>query len=161
MSLISPRARFAVTVAIVTFSVLNALAAKHIRAPEARVIGTWIGQSICTGNRPACKNEEVVYRFIAVPGKPDTVTLYADRVLAGQRIPMYKLDFVYDAVKGTLSGEFTRRQTHGVWRYQLSGDVLEGDLMILPGKEIGRKVKVHRVAEDKVPKAPPLTDYEG
>jgi len=128
-------------------------------APQAP-IGTWTGQSICVGNHPACKNEEVVYRFVAVPGKVDAVILYADKILNGERVPMGKLDFNYDATKGTLTGEFTKRQTHGIWRFQISGDALEGDLMLLPNKDIGRTVKAHRVDESKVPKAPPLVDYD-
>jgi len=124
-----------------------------------KVIGTWTGQSICVGDRPACKNEEVVYRFVEVSGKTDLLTLYADKILDGKRVPMGKLDFIYDARRGALSGEFTRGQTHGVWRYQISGDQMEGDLMILPDKTIGRKVAVHRTSDEKVPKAPALTEY--
>ena len=34
------------------------------RAMDASsVVGTWSGESICVGNRPACKDEVVVYRF--------------------------------------------------------------------------------------------------
>jgi hypothetical protein len=126
------------------------------------VIGTWTGESICTDpNRPACKNEVIVYRFVPVEGKSDVLTLYADKILNGERVPMSKLDFTYDEKKGTLSCEFVRRQTHGLWSFQVAGDVMEGTLVLLPNKQLGRKVKAHRVTEDKVPKAPPLTEYEG
>lgn len=121
---------------------------------------TWTGESICVGDRPACRNEVVVYRFMAVYGRADLVTLYADKIIEGKRVPMYKLDFVYDREKGRLSGEFTRRQTRGIWLYQISADQLEGTLMLLPEKKTGRRVKVHRVSEDRVPKAPPLSEYE-
>ncbi|MGB8508773.1 MAG: hypothetical protein WCD76_10230 [Pyrinomonadaceae bacterium] len=126
----------------------------------AEVVGTWTGESLCAGHRPACKNEEVVYRFTRVSMRDDLVTLYADKVLNMKRVPMYKLDFVYDADKGTLSSEFTRGQTHGLWRYQFEGDVLEGTLMLLAGKEVGRRVRVHRVAGDQLPEAPSLDEYE-
>ncbi|MDX6614769.1 MAG: hypothetical protein QOD75_3955 [Blastocatellia bacterium] len=126
----------------------------------ADVAGTWTGRSICVGNRPACKNEEVVYRFVPVPGKSDLVTLYADKILDGKRVPMGKLDFVYDKEKGTLSCDFKRGQTHGLWSYQLSGDNLQGTLVIFPDKNVGRTVQAHRTTEDRVPKAPPLTEYE-
>jgi hypothetical protein len=39
----------------------SAAAAKLAEASS--VIATWHGESICLGNRPACRNEEVVYRF--------------------------------------------------------------------------------------------------
>ena len=32
------------------------------------ILGTWTGTSTCVGNQPACKNETVVYRFVAVDG---------------------------------------------------------------------------------------------
>jgi len=48
------------------------------------VLGTWKGESICFGNRPACKNEVVVYRFEAIPGKAKVVTLFADKIIEGK-----------------------------------------------------------------------------
>ena len=135
-------------------------AANMTNADATKVIGTWTGESICVGYRPACKNEVVVYRFVAVPGKSDVVTLYADKILDGKRVPMGKLDFVYDEKKNELSGEFTRRQTHGLWQFKVTGDVIEGTLVLLPDKSVGRQVKVHRTTEDKVPEAPSLTEYE-
>ena len=125
------------------------------------VIGTWKGESICVGDRPACKNEVVVYRFEAVAGKPDAVTLFADKIINGQREPMGKLDFQYDEAKGALSGEFTRGQTHGLWQFQVSGDAMEGTLAILPARDLARRVKVRRVREDEVPAAPARESYEG
>ncbi|MEA2204166.1 MAG: hypothetical protein QOE77_942 [Blastocatellia bacterium] len=150
-----------ITLAAAACATVIARQSPHTGASTQGINGTWTGQSVCVGNRPACKNEEIVYRFVAVPGKVDTVTLYGDKILNGERVPMGKFDCNYDAAKGTLSCEFTRRQTHGIWRYQISGDALEGDLMLLPNKDIGRTVKAHRVDESKVPKAPPLVDYEG
>lgn len=125
------------------------------------VIGTWTGESICVGNRPACKNEVVVYRFEAVAGKPGVVTMFADKIINGQREPMGKLDFQYDQAKGTLSGEFTRGQTHGLWQFQVSGDTMEGTLVILPARDIGRRVKVRRARDTEVPAAPARDQYEG
>ena len=119
------------------------------------------GESICAGDRPACKNEVVVYRFEAVAGKPGVVTLLADKIINGQREPMGKLDCQYDEAKGTLSGEFTRGQTHGLWQFQISGDTMEGTLVILPARDLARRVKVRRVREDQVPAAPARELYEG
>ena len=118
------------------------------------VIGTWTGESICSGDRPACKNEVVVYRFEPIAGKPGLVTMLADKIIEGKREPMGKLDFQYDEAKGTLSCEFTRGQTHGLWQFQISGDTMEGTLVVLPDRAVGRRVKVRRVREDQVPAAP-------
>ncbi|MFN7930046.1 MAG: hypothetical protein U0Y68_19410 [Blastocatellia bacterium] len=76
------------------------------RAVAPAVLGTWTGESICVGNRPACKNEVVVYRFEAVPGKPQVIAWLADKIIEGKRVPMGKLEFQYDEVKGRLSCDF-------------------------------------------------------
>lgn len=124
------------------------------------VVGTWTGESTCFGNRPACKNEVVVYRFEPIAGKPGMVTMLADKIIEGKREPMGKLDFQYDEAKGTLSCEFTKGQTHGLWQFQISGETMEGTLVVLPDRTLGRRVKVKRVREDQVPAAPARELYE-
>ena len=81
------------------------------------VVCTWTGESICVGNRPACKNEMVVYRFEPVVCKSTLVTLLADKIIKGKRVPMYKLDFQYDEAKRTLSC--------GRWEYRIAGDTMD------------------------------------
>ena len=130
------------------------------RRVSSSVIGTWHGESICVGNHPACKKEEVVYRFEEVSGKPGVVTLPADKIIDGKRVPMGSLEFQYDEAKGTLSCEFTRRQTHGLWEFKLTGDKMEGTLVLFPDKSVARRVKVTRVSEDQVPAAPGRELYE-
>ena len=136
-------------------------AATSVHAAHASLLGTWKGESICIGNRPACKNEIVVYRFESVAGKSDVVLLLADKIIEGKRIPMGKLGFGYDQAKGELSCEFTIRQTHGLWQYKVSGDSMEGTLVLLPDRELARRVKVKRVSEDEVPAPPARNEYEG
>ncbi|HSS18728.1 MAG TPA: hypothetical protein VLL54_01390 [Pyrinomonadaceae bacterium] len=137
----------------------------HSRAASpslnAFVLGTWTGESICVGNRPACKNEVVVYRFEEIAGKPAAVTMLADKIIQGKREPMGKLECQYDESKGTVTCEFTIRQTHGLWQYQISGDTMEGTLVLLPNKEVGRRVKVKRVDDKELPAAPDRKDYDG
>lgn len=130
-------------------------------AAPASVLGTWKGESICTGNRPACKNEIVVYRFEAVAGKRGVVLQLADKIIEGKRVPMGKLEFQYNETKGELSCEFTVRQTHGLWQYKVSGDSLEGTLVLLPDRELVRRVNAKRVGEGEVPAAPPKEAYDG
>src|SRR6476619_1314369 len=153
-----------ITAAVLTTALL-ALASATVSSScqkadtDNQLAGTWTGKSLCVGDRPACKNEVVVYRFISVPGKTDLFTVYGDKIVDGKRVVMGKLDFVYDKAKGTVSSEFTRGQTHGIFNFQLSGDTLKGTLIILPEKTVGRTIEVQRVTENKVPKAPPLSDY--
>jgi hypothetical protein len=128
---------------------------------HASALATWKGESICVGNRPTCKNEVVVYRFEAIAGKPDRALLLADKIIDGKRVPMGKLELRYDESKREMSGEFTRGQTHGLWQYKVTGDSMEGTLVLLPDRELVRRVNVKRVREDEVPPPPARESYEG
>jgi len=123
------------------------------------IVGTWTGESICVGNRPACKNEVVVYRFEPVAGNSTVLTLLADKIIKGKRIPMYKLDFQYDESRRTLSCDFTKGRTRGTWEYKITGDSIEGTGIVMAGKSVARSVKVKRVKEDQVPAAPDHNSY--
>ena len=125
----------------------------------AGVTGTWSGESICVGNRAACKNEMVVYRLEPVAGKSTVVTLLADKIFNGKRVPMYKLDFQYDEARRTLSCEFTQGHTRGTWEYKVLGDAMEGTGIVRAGKSVARRVKVKRVREDQLPAAPDRDAY--
>jgi len=124
--------------------------------------GTWTGKSICVGNnRPACKDETVVYRFVPFTGAPWQLRLLADKIIEGKRVPMGALMFQYDDKAHGLRCEFKKGNTHGVWSFAVAGDSLTGDLVTLPGGEKGRDVRAVRVTdESKLPEAPSLKDYE-
>lgn len=124
------------------------------------IAGTWTGTSTCVGNRPACRNETVVYRFVLIDGNPHQVRLLADKVVDGRRVAMGALVFDVNETSGVLRSEFKRGQTHGVWSYTVAGDTMTGTLVILPEGTVGRDVKVRRVNDDSVPEAPPVSDYD-
>jgi hypothetical protein len=109
------------------------------------LVGEWEGESVCTDkNRPACRDEHVVYRIAAPPDEKGVVHLSAYKVVAGERELMYELDFKYDPARATLRGEFERNTTRGVWEYKVEGDTMEGTLTILPAGTLGRRVKVKK-----------------
>lgn len=116
----------------------------------SKVLGDWEGESVCTGSRPACKNEHVVYHVKKKEGEADTVSLAADKIINGKPEEMGVLECKYDASKSTLTCEFTVNSTHGVFEFTIKGDEMEGTLKILPAGTLGRNIKVK-----KVPDAPP------
>ena len=127
---------------------------------NANILGTWKGDSICVGsNRPACKNEVVVYRFEEISGKPGKAMMFADKIVGGKREPMGKLEC---SVTGgsDVSCEFNINQTHGLWHYTLQGQSLDGTLVLLPRKELIRTVNTRRANEADLPAAPAKSDYE-
>ena len=128
---------------------------------QPSALGTWKGESLCVGNHPSCKNEVVVYRFEEVPGKPGVVVLLADKIIEDRRVPMGKLEFQNDETKGELSCEFSRGQMHGLWQFKVIGDGMEGTLVLLPNKELVRRVGVKKVRAEEVPAPPAREMYEG
>lgn len=160
------RAAFATFVQVFVFVaclgaiVLPATPTLLAQATPRLLVGTWTGTSTCVGNRPACKNETVVYRFIPVEGHPSQVRQLADKIIDGRRIPMGALVFDYDAIAGTLRGEFKRGETHGVWSFTVTENTMKGTLVILPEGSVVRDVMVRRVTDDKLPPAPPISDYD-
>jgi hypothetical protein len=160
MGRIGPRLATCLALALAACAACAAGRPRDERPGAAAVLGTWTGTSVCVGNRPACKNEEVVYRFVPVDGKPEFVRLLGDKIIDGKRVPMGALELRYDEADHSLTGEFMRGQTHGMWRFTVSGDAMKGNLFTLPDKTVARDVDVHRVRDDEVPPAPPLEEYE-
>jgi hypothetical protein len=116
----------------------------NVADEREKLVGDWTGDSLCQGYRPACHDEKVVYHITKTPDKPDTVTLSADKIVDGKLELMGVLEFKYDSEKGTLTGEFTRGNTHGVWELVVKGDTMEGTLIVLPDKTLARRVKVKK-----------------
>ena len=117
----------------------------------SKVLGDWEGKSVCVDkNRPACKNEHVVYHITKKDGEVEAVTMRADKIVNGKPVDMGTLDCKHDASKSTLTCEFTVNSTHGVFEFAINGDEMEGTLKILPAGTLGRRIKVR-----KVPDAPP------
>ena len=131
------------------------------QSKQSAISGTWTGTSTCVGNKPACKNETIVYRFIPVDGHLSQVRLLADKIIEGKRIPMYTLVFEYDERNGKLTSEFRRGNTHGIWSYSIAGESMTGALEVLPERSVARDVKAHRVGDAEVPTAPAINEYEG
>ena len=161
LNILKSKLACALLVAAVAFCLCPVRSSRAFANPPSAV-GSWTGESVCTDkNRPACKNEVVVYRIEEIPGKQGVLLLLADKIIEGKRDPMGKLECKYDEAESTLSCEFTRRQTHGLWEYKVSGDQMEGTLVLLPEKTVGRRVKVRRAKDDEVPAAPARELYEG
>src|ERR1700730_14631993 len=108
------------------------------------LVGNWTGDSICVGNRPACHDEQVIYRISKAPDSSGNVTITADKIVNGKPELMGVLDFKYDSEKQTLVCDFTRGNTHGLWELTVDGNTMEGTLMVLPDKTLVRRIKVKK-----------------
>ena len=119
----------------------------------SKVLGDWEGESVCVDkNRPACKNEHVVYHITRKEGEADAALIAADKVVNGKPEYMGTLECKHDAAKSTLTCEFTVNSTHGVFEFAVRGDEMEGTLKTLPAGTIGRNIKVRKVTDAPPPK---------
>lgn len=115
----------------------------------SKVLGDWEGESVCVDkNRPACKNEHVVYHITKKDGEADAVSIQADKIVNGKPEDMGTLDCKHDAAKSTLTCEFTVNTTHGVFEFTIRGDEMEGTLKLLPSGTLGRKINVKKLPKE-------------
>lgn len=141
------------TLTVVLVSAMSALRQNRDASDSlSKVLGEWEGESVCVDkNRPACKNEHVVYHIKQKDGEADAVTIAADKIVNGKPEEMGVLECKYDSAKSTLTCEFTVNSTHGVFEFTVKGDEMDGTLKILPAGTLGRRINVKRVPADAPP----------
>ena len=112
----------------------------------SKLVGNWSGESICVDKEkfPSCNDEQIVYRIVIANGKPNTVTVTADKIVNGKPETMGVLDFVYDAQKRMLTSEFKNSRVHVIFELAVQGSVLEGTLATLPERTLVRRIKVKK-----------------
>jgi hypothetical protein len=110
------------------------------------IVGTWSGSSVCVDRQaaPACNDEQVVYDINASPGKPNTVTANADKVVDGKRLSMGVLELTRDAKSGSWTSELETPRVHGLWRLTVNGAVLTGTLTLLPSRAVVRRIDLRK-----------------
>jgi len=112
----------------------------------SKLLGDWSGESICVNKEkfPSCNDEQVVYRIVVAPGKTDTVTITADKIVNNKPVTMGTFDFSYDARKQMLTSEFKNDRVHIIFELAVKGDLLEGTLATLPDQTLVRRIKVKK-----------------
>ena len=118
--------------------------------------GEWHGSSICTDRvrAPACKDEEVVYRFSrpeppappVPPAPPNTTGLHlaADKIVDGVAQPMGEFDLSFDAATKRWISEVQTPRVHVLWSFDCDGASLTGTLVELPSQALLRRVAAER-----------------
>jgi hypothetical protein len=110
------------------------------------IVGTWRGSSVCVDRQaaPACSDEQVVYEIRGRAGKPDVVTVKADKVVDGKRVPMGDLDFTHEAKSGSWITEFENARVHALWRLAVKGRTMTGTMILLPSRAIVRRMDLRK-----------------
>jgi hypothetical protein len=115
-------------------------------SPVDEIVGTWRGSSICVDRQaaPACNDEQVVYEIGASPGKPNMVTVKADKIVDGKREFMGALDFIHEAKSGSWTMEFENSRVHALWRLTVTGETLRGTMVVLPSRAVVRRMDLKK-----------------
>ena len=142
-------------------------------------IGTWIGDSMCVDNPSGCKDETFVYSIEAVPDNPRVLMLFADRLMEGKRIAMYKQE-LSESETSTLGTDETTRPTAGrFWEYHVvaTGEIFNTDskyqiVLLAPKRSkmhatvwstpddiLGRSIELKRVNPNSLAPAPAAAEY--
>lgn len=114
------------------------------KSQTASLAGDWIGESICFGNNPSCHDEKVIYHISVDPADATKVKIGADKIVDSKPEFMGDIFLKYDAAKQMLTGELQNPRYHGLWEFTVKGNTIEGGLVILPDKKIGRRIRVIR-----------------
>lgn len=92
---------------------------------------------------PACKDETVVYDFTA-GAKPEEVHWKADKIVEGKRVTMGEFDLIYSRNDSCWRAELTTPRFQMVWCVVVDGAALSGTAMLLPGKQIVRRIEARK-----------------
>jgi hypothetical protein len=107
-------------------------------APDTSLpTGTWRGTSTCLMGKPVCKDEIAVYHIAAAPSGADSVTIVANKVVAGVEEDMGTLQCrVERAAAQTVVCAMPPQYPPGEWRFERRGDTLEGGLTLADGRRM-------------------------
>jgi hypothetical protein len=123
-----------------------ALGAGPLHAQAGEILGTWHGTSTCVKEdwNKACNDEQVIYHVTGVPGRPDSVSLDADKVVDGKPEPMGTLAFGYDATTKSWIADWSNARYHLLWSFQVKEKTLTGTLFLLPDRRVARHIAVKK-----------------
>ena len=108
---------------------------------ESVLVGDWRGDSICQVHPSACHDEDSLYHFSKVAGKPGAYSLKADKIVNGQAETMGTLDCSYDAKAQALECTIPER---AILRFTWEGTEMHGT-MTLTDKTLWRKLSLKKV----------------
>src|SRR5215467_3194236 len=103
----------------------------------AAVTGVWRGNSNCMVKPSPCHDEVNVYRIAKVNGKPNIVSVTADKIVDGKEVVMGTLESKYDPQKHSLDS------LDGRFHFTVDGNKMEGALT-LPDGTVYRRIHLKR-----------------
>jgi hypothetical protein len=92
-----------------------------------QIAGVWRGHSVCEIKNSPCHDEDNVYRFSSLAGRPDAFSCTASKIVDGKEIVMGSGEWKYDA------GEHVLESRAPMIRLKVDGDKMEGALTLQDG----------------------------
>jgi hypothetical protein len=128
-----------------SFAILVLLATALPAQPDERgaLTGKWTGKSICTSARPACHDEEALYRITPTDDQA-VVSMSMAKVVDGKEVVMGVLPFHVDAKNHLLTAEFQQRDIRALWTFSWSGAHMTGTLKLLPKDDVIRNIDLKK-----------------
>jgi hypothetical protein len=110
---------------------------------DSAVIGVWEGESKCMIAGSPCHDEHVIYE-IARDEKAGGQKIDAYKIVNREKLFMGTLRCQYHAEKKNLSCSGGNPRMKSVWEYFVSGDTIEGTLVIGDERALYRKINLKR-----------------
>jgi hypothetical protein len=113
----------------------------QISDTHAAIVGDWRGESVCVVRDSACHDENSLYHVALVPGKPNVVSLKADKIVDGKPVTMGTGECSHHSLKHTLTCELPK----SVMRLTIRGDKMEGTMTLADGT-LWRRISLKKSA---------------
>ena len=109
-----------------------------------RILGAWHGRSDCVEKGGSCHDEIVQYHFTAAPGEPDSVSVDAEKLVAGRYGSMGVQTAGFDPKTRTWTAEFQNSRTHVLTRFQIVNGELVGSMVDFESGKVLRRMRAKR-----------------
>ena len=108
-------------------------------------VGTWRGPSTCVVTASSCRDEDSLYRIVAVAGSQTKMNLTGNKVVDGREINMGTSECSFSSDTQVLKCPLPNGSAI---RFELKGDSLSGTMTLSDGTE-WRKIALRRTPAHK------------
>lgn len=117
-----------------------------LQDPKDAALGWWSGTSTCIKGafNAACHDEVVRYQFVRDPGRGDTITLHAFKIVHDSLDWMGDMGAVYVPARRRWVAEYSNSRVHIEISFWLAGSELRGEMVDLPSRVKRRDMAAHR-----------------
>jgi hypothetical protein len=104
------------------------------------IVGDWRGESACVVRASGCRDEDSEYHFSRRQGKPGWLSLTGAKIVDGKPVTMGTLDCNFDLNTREMQCDLPS----GVFRFEVKGDRLEGNMTLKDGT-LWRRLSLRKV----------------